>query len=230
MGFSVPLVSLVSGFHLSFSNCQPDPSTPSLLSMPISFPFMFLLHTTPKHSLSQSHQDITLLSIPLAMEICNWISPITFFFFSCLWFTCCAAEDHSANAHLLQLIFPVLLSPQYCPRIFYKSLVGLIFLSFYSNCSSIKPLPVSLNPHLNAVLLKSPPSTTIQKSFVHPFQLSSCPRRRCILTFSQGSTCVFDPFPSQLLSNLSEPIISSLICLSLFLASLTVKHDKVSLS
>lgn len=82
-----------------------------------------------------------------------------FFFFSYLWFTRCCwrkALNHAAT-HLLQFIFPVLLSSQYCPGILLQTFGWFDFPFLLQNYSSIKPLLFSLNPHFNAVLLKTPP-------------------------------------------------------------------------
>lgn len=119
---------------------------------------MFLLHTTAKHSLPQSHQDIT--HCIGCGNLSLLISPITcFFFFSYLWFTrCCWRKtlNHAAT-HLLQFIFPVLLSSQYCPGILLQTFGWFDFPFLLQNYSSIKPLLFSLNPHFSAVLLKTPP-------------------------------------------------------------------------
>lgn len=71
MSFSVPLVSLVSGSHLSFPNCQPHPC--NLHPIPFLHVFLSCSSCIPQqnYSLPHSDQDMTLLSISLAMAIYN---------------------------------------------------------------------------------------------------------------------------------------------------------------
>lgn len=119
-----PFVSLVSGSHLSFPNCQPHPCNPH----PIHFP-MTSFHVPPAYHSRTTHCHILTRTWLLCPFQWLWQSitlnqPNYLFFCSCLWFTCYwwrRSLSH-ADAHLLQLIFPILHSLQHCP--------GNLFLIF----------------------------------------------------------------------------------------------------
>lgn len=112
---------------LSAFHTPPDPFSP-----PASFPFMFLLHTTAKHSLPQSHQDITHCIGRGNLSLL--IIPITCFFSSHTFgLPVAAGEKHSTMPPLISFS---LYFQSYCPLntaqgFFYKPVVGLTFLSSY---------------------------------------------------------------------------------------------------
>lgn len=156
MGFSILLTSLVSGSHLSFSDCQPSTSR----SIPSARSFISFHILRAHHSQTHCSRLTRILLIALLGNLSlNQPNYRFFFSFSYLWFTCCCCRTafNCANTHLLRFTFPVSLSSQYCPGILSQTFSWFDFPFLLQNCSSIKPLLFSLSPHLIAVLLKSSP-------------------------------------------------------------------------
>lgn len=133
LSFSDPSVSLVFGSHLSSTQSATLPTLYPIPFLPVSFISFHVLPALHSQIIHCHSLTRTLRFCPLCWPWrCIFLNePLTCFVFSYLWFTCCCWRKplSHADAHVLQLVFPILPFPQYCQGISHKSRVGLIFLS-----------------------------------------------------------------------------------------------------